>query len=145
MIFYSLTNKLQFNKKGFELCLVSKVRVFWNSEMTNCVLTERVERVVVLSKLDFEWRTGTVTNPLPQNRRKLGSVQESCVTTCAKHRPPRITGLKISARKLAKSEWFSEVASQKKILWQKLESEHFSSGNLREKIIVVEEFCSFCG
>ena len=27
--------------------------------MANCVLTERVERVVVLIKLVFEWRTGT--------------------------------------------------------------------------------------
>ena len=59
MIFYSHTNKLQFNEKGFELGLVSKVRVFWNSEMANCVLTERVKRVVVLNKLNFEWRTGT--------------------------------------------------------------------------------------
>ena len=27
--------------------------------MANCVITERVERVVVLNKLDFEWQTGT--------------------------------------------------------------------------------------
>ena len=31
----------------------------WNSEMANCVITERVERVVVLNKLYFEWQTGT--------------------------------------------------------------------------------------
>ena len=32
---------------------------FWNSEMANCVLTERFKTVVVLNKLFFEWQTGT--------------------------------------------------------------------------------------
>ena len=117
MIFYSHTNKLQFNEKGFELGLVSKVRVFWNSEMANCVLTERVKRVVVLNKLNFEWRTGTEhEKSTSQKTEENSEAFKNRVSLLAQSRPPRITGLKISTRRLTKSEWFSEVASQKIIL-----------------------------
>ena len=43
-----------------------------------------------------------MTNPLPKNRRKLGSVQESCVKNRAQSRPPRITGLE---RKSSSKNW----------------------------------------
>ena len=38
--------------------------------MANCVITERVERVVVLNKLDFEWRTGTENDKSTSQKQK---------------------------------------------------------------------------
>ena len=38
--------------------------------MANCVLTERVERVVVLIKLVFEWRTGTENDKSTSQKQK---------------------------------------------------------------------------
>ena len=35
-----------------------------------CAVTERVERVVVLNKLDFEWRTGTENDKSSSQKQK---------------------------------------------------------------------------
>ena len=80
-------------------------------------VTERVERVVVLNKLDFEWRTETEKSQIHFPKTEENSEAfKNRVSPLAQSRPLRVTGLDISTRKLAKTEWFSEVASQKKIL-----------------------------
>ena len=38
--------------------------------MANCVSTERVELVVVLNRLDFDWRTGTENDKSTSQKQK---------------------------------------------------------------------------
>ena len=66
-------------------------------------VTERVERVVVLNKLDFEWRTGTENDKSSSPKTEENSEAfMNRVSPLAQSRAPRITGLE---RKSSSKNW----------------------------------------
>ena len=106
-------------------------------------VTERVERVVVLNKLDFEWRTGTENKEkeIQKKTRKRSRI------VCHHLRKAGVPGLRGSRLALANSQnpsSFPKLPVKRKSSKQKLASEHSSGGSLRE-MIVIEESLPFCG
>ena len=110
-------------------------------------VTERVERVVVLNKLDFEWRTGTENDKSTSQKQKKTRKRSRIV--CHHLRKAGLPGLQGSILALANSQKpssFPKLPVKRKSSsknWRVLK--HFSSGNLREKMIVVEESLPFFG
>ena len=108
-------------------------------------ITERVERVVVLNKLDFEWRTGTENNKSSSQKQK--KTRKRSRILCHHLRKAGVPGLQGSRLALANSQnlsSFPKLPVKRKSSKQKLASEHSSGGSLRE-MIVIEESLPFCG
>ena len=70
--------------------------------MANCVITERVERVVVFNKLDFEWRPGTENDK--SSSRKQKKTRKRSRIVCHHLRKAGVPGLHGSRLALANSQ-----------------------------------------
>ena len=101
MIFIPIQINFIFTRKVLNLASFRKWE-FWNSEMANCVLTERAERVVVLNKLDLEWWTGTENDKSTSQKQKKTRKRSRIV--CHHLRKAGLPGLQGSRLALANSQ-----------------------------------------